>query len=206
MSLALKELPEISFWMGHLNTCHLLGHCWFFCSFFSRRQTHVWDVKGCFHWCWSLKNCHDYNQKTYPTNPRNTLCSCEKTCGFGPAQENLSWRNLCIGEVKSIYFLNNLSGHSVTCNLRSHFLRWLWNAPDAQCDGLDKAAEGEMQKVVPLIGTDTKSPWNGQLAGRASLWCFHFSIPVKKRLIPVESYLRTNLWSQVNYPLQILVG
>lgn len=96
----------------------------------------------------------------YPKNisnkPKKYSLQLWENVWFGPAQENLSWRNLCIVEVKSIYFLNNLSGHSVTCNLRSHFLRWLWNAPDAQCDGLDKAAEGEMQKAVPLTGRHEK--------------------------------------------------
>lgn len=47
-----------------------------------------------------------------------------------------------------------------------------------------------MQKEVPLIGMDKKSPSDGQVPGRASLQCFCLSAPVEKRLIPVESYLR----------------
>ena len=132
-------------------------------------------------------------QKKY-TSHTLALCRCEKIIhGFGPAQENLSWRNLCIFKIKPTFFLDNLAGHSVTQDLRSHCLRWLWNAPDAQRDSLDKAAEGEMQKEVPLIGMDKKSPSDGQLPGRASLRCFCLSTPVEKRLIPVESYLRSKL-------------
>lgn len=50
-----------------------------------------------------------------------------------------------------------------------------------------------MQKEVPLIGMDKKSPSDGQLPGRASLRCFYLPTPAGKRLIPAQSYLRIKL-------------
>lgn len=141
---------------------------------------------------------HDYTQETeaeeiYILRIQGLFAVVRKWCMVLDMPSKIWAGGICVFLKSSPYFFWTILQVTLAQNLRSRFLRWLWNAPGAQHDSLDKAAEGEMQKDIPLIGMDKKSPSDGQLPGRASLPCFYLPTPAEKRLIPAESYLRIKL-------------